>query len=137
MYRRLVLVLGLVGAVALSLAFAIASISCGGAGSSLKAWSGAFAGCEKEDLGQLVQSGDVQMTLLSDVASLIEGNATTLESDLGKLAVSVGIEAVHCAIMAAEGVLAPPQVGVATRVVPPGLVRAKAWLASQQKGSAK
>lgn len=128
-----------IAAGAILIALAIASISCvgscAGASQTIKTWSGSFAGCEKVDLGQLVTSEGIQTTLLSDVALLVQGNPDGLETDLEQLALGLGFEAVHCAIMATEGVLTPKGGKLAPREIPPGLARAKAWAAKQSPQS--
>ena len=105
--------------------------------------TGTFAACANADLGKLITPG---LTVAGDVASLIESNAPTLEADLTSLAATIGIDAVECAIAAVEAVLlAPAPVSVTPPnpptppspptaltgsgiLIPPGLVRARAWL---------
>jgi hypothetical protein len=97
--------------------------------------SGTFAACADSDLGTLIAPG---ITVAGDVAGLIESNAPTLEADLTSLAVTVGIDAVECAIAAVEAVLLAPkpatgsagsgELVASAKAPPPGVARARAWL---------
>ncbi len=125
--------------VALMIAFAA---SCSGAGANIKTMTGAFASCANADLGQVVTDvAGRAVSLLSDVAAAIEGNATSLEADLTMLAAKVGFDTVLCAIAAADAVLTPiapsltavPAPATAATPASPGLARAREWSVEHQK----
>ena len=108
--------------------------NCATATQDAKVMSGAFATCAKADLGQAVGPS---VTLLSDVAALINGGAAALEQDLERLAIIVGVDAVKCAIAAVGSVLEAPQPSGSAespkaRVIPAGLYRARTWAASKK-----
>lgn len=102
--------------------FAMIATSC--TPSQRSTMSGAFTTCASADLGALVAPG---LTLLGDVATLIEHNDGALETDLDGLAVKVGTDAVLCAIAAVDAVLQPDSGSAATSAERPGVVRARAW----------
>jgi hypothetical protein len=83
-------------------------------GATTKAATGPFAACSE--------------TALKDVASLIESNPASLESDLTAYGVTLGVAAVLCAIQAAEAVIkAPVGSGMTAHAALPGLSRALKW----------
>jgi hypothetical protein len=112
------------------------ALACTGAGQKVGTMTGAFVSCAKADLGQIIATSG--RPLLDDVAALIEGAAASLEADLTALVTIVGIDAVQCAIAAVAAVMAPkPPTNASTTAqaapMPPGLVRALAWSAQQNK----
>jgi carbohydrate-selective porin OprB len=112
---------------------ALTCANCATATQNAKVMSGAFATCAKADLGQAVGPS---VTLLSDVASLINGGTAALEQDLESLAITVGVDAVKCAIAAVGSVLEAQPSGSAegpkARTIPAGLNRARTWAASKK-----
>ena len=85
--------------------FALAvSVACG---ARAQVMSGAFVACAKADLGQIIGG----LPLETDVAAILDANATTLEAELGVLAAQVGIDAVECAIAAVEAAFPPATAG--------------------------
>ncbi len=127
---------------ALALGLMLAPFACG-PGKPGSTFAGSFAACAKADLGQIV-GGTQGKTLLDDVRDKIRGNAPTLVADLDGLALTVGIDAVECAVAAVVAVLSAPVVAAgsgssappATNAEPAGVLKARAWLASHQKGNA-
>jgi hypothetical protein len=112
------------------------ALACTGAGQNVGTMTGAFVSCAKADLGQIIATSG--QPLLDDVAALIEGAPAALEADLSALVAIVGIDAVQCAIAAVAAVMAPkPPTATSTTAaaapMPPGLVRALAWSAQQDK----
>lgn len=108
---------------------------CASTSSTVKTMSGSFATCAKADFGAIVVGVAGESTsLLSDVAAIIERNATALEADLTALAVTVGVDAVKCAIAAVQAVIEAASAGSGSAMTPatttarsPGLARALAW----------
>lgn len=98
--------------------------------------TGAFATCADADFGKIVTSDG--KTLLGDVSGIIKGNAPTLEADLSGLLITVSIDAIECAIVTVEAMLAaPPDSGsgsgsgvlvAKTEASTPALARAHAWV---------
>lgn len=131
-------VLAAIGGVALALLLAMHLAGC----ATLHTMTGAFASCARADLGQIVTTDGKD--LAQDVAALIEGNAAALEAELVALAGQVGLDAVDCAV-ASYDAAHPPATGSDSAttnsalvssslvVANPGLVRAKAWIATQRK----
>lgn len=119
--------------IAALLASSVGLVACSGA--QRTQMSGAFATCAEADLGAAVGSANTG-TLLQEVGKLIKMNAADLESQLGALAIKVGIDGVLCAVAAVEAVLAPAPSTDTTPTVsapPPGLVRARAWAIKQAR----
>lgn len=104
------------------LASVIAFSSC--TPSQRSTMTGAFATCANADLGTLVAPG---VTLIGDVANLVEKNDSNLETDLDGLATTLGVDAVLCAIAAVDAVLQPDSGSAATSAERPGVTRARAW----------
>ncbi len=90
-------------------------------GSTTKAVSGPFAACTE--------------AAIADVVAAIEQNAGTLEADLTNYGITLGVEAVICAIDAAEAVFkakAGAGSAVSAHAVPAGLVVARKWAAEHR-----
>lgn len=108
---------GQAGRASIVVTFAIAAVSIG-----------LGIACAVADLGKLMPTG---LTLAADVAAKIKGNAPTLTADLDAAAVTVGVDAVKCAIAAAAAVLLAPSGSGAAAGLPPGLLVAQEWAAKQ------
>lgn len=122
-------------------------LSCATLKSDAKVMSGAFATCAQADLGQLLTNLPASLAtdlfsagvtvsvdgLLTVISKLVGANAPTLEADLTAIAGLISVDAIKCALAAIEAVLAPPAGSAtpATKAEPPGLARAKVWLAKQ------
>jgi hypothetical protein len=107
---------------------------------TVKAMTGAFAGCEKSNLGAVLSS--VPTDLASDLttagttpgagvfancAALMRANVPALETDLETIAVQVGEVTFGCIWTAIEAVLGP-STDPATKA---GLARARVWMAKR------
>ena len=116
----------------------IIAAACATVKHDLNTMSGAFATCERADLGAEVNTAGT--TLLADVAAIIIGDAATLEADLTALAAKAGLESVQCAIAAVEAVTEakPAASGAVSASLPlPGAARADVWSRSQRAAVAK
>jgi hypothetical protein len=96
------------------------------ASSQLHTMTGSFSTCAKADLGQVVSSGSFVGDLVSVISAIIAQDAPTLEANLSALALTLGADAVTCAIAAVDAALTPAKT---TAEPSPGLVRARAWAA--------
>ena len=105
-------------------------VSCATFSKDAKVAAGAFAACEKVDLGAIVKSTGA--TLLGQVATIIETNGASLESDLDQLASAFTSGAIACAIAAVDAVVtAKPSTPAASSAIQPpieGVERADAWV---------
>lgn len=97
---------------ALVLACALAVPGCSWFESNAKTAEQALIDCGKQDLGQLV--GDQGLTLLGDVAQLIAAGGDGWQDALSKLALTVGDDALACAVKAVSTVFASAPTGQQT-----------------------